>query len=89
MPAHPECPALVQPRASLTATMAKMTKKKECCDSGGRYANPAEASRGVSSMEVPQQLLSVTVSKVIPFSTWQGIQRGVEWREGRGTAYGK
>lgn len=40
-------------------------------------------------MEVPQQLLSVTVSKVIPFNSWQGIQRGAEWREGRGMAYGK
>lgn len=89
MPAQQECPAVLQSRASPTATTGKLTKKRSVCDSGGRYANPAEAYRGVSSMEVPQQLLSVTVSKVIPFSTWQGIQRGVEWREGRGMAFGK
>lgn len=39
--------------------------------------------------KVTQQLLFVTVSKVIPFNSWQEIQRGAERREGRGMAYGK
>lgn len=43
----------------------------------------------VSKREVTQQLLFVTVSKVIPFNSWQEIQRGEERRDGRGTAYGK
>lgn len=43
----------------------------------------------VSRREVTQQLLFVTVSKVMPFNSWQEIQRGAERREGRGMAYGK
>lgn len=38
---------------------------------------------------VTQQLLFVTVSKVLPFNSWQEIQREVGEKEGRGTAYGK
>lgn len=44
----------------------------------------AFSERGAS-----QQLLFVTVSKVMPFNSWQVIQRGTERGEGRGEAYGK
>lgn len=36
-----------------------------------------------------QQLLFVNVSQVLPFNSWQQIQREVEEKEGRGLAYGK
>lgn len=39
--------------------------------------------------DVTQQLLCVTVCKVIPFNSWQDMQRRTKRRKGRGMAFGK